>query len=197
MSVLREPVRARVVVSVLSGRWAEVWPALLTRLEEALGPADIVSDLRAFDHTNYYESEMGAPLFRRLVSFERLVPQDGLADLKFMAMALERELALPDGRRRVNLDPGLVTQERLVLATGKNFTHRVYQGRRIWADLTLIWQGGAWKTLPWTFSDYATPWAKTVLTEIRRAHRRTLEAGRDENRACPRNDLAGKGPSNA
>ena len=87
----------------------------------------------------------------------------------------------PGGSRRVNLDPGLITLERLVLASGKNFTHRVYLGQGIWADLTMIYnKKTGWVVLPWTFPDYATEDMKRRLTELRALYKTTVETAAQE-----------------
>jgi len=174
MSIPTPPLPAKLVCSVLSARFDTLWPATLAALEERFGPADSISDELAFDFTAYYDRELGTPIARRFLSFARLVPQDGLIAAKLATNALETALAGPDGRRRVNCDPGLLTQERLVLATGKNFTHRVYLGQGLYADLTLVFQAGSWQTLPWTFPDYASPALRDILTAIRDRYRQDL-----------------------
>jgi hypothetical protein len=159
VSTPREPSPGKLVLSVLAAEawWPDGWEPLRARLAESFGPVDYESEPLPFDHTGYYEEELGAPLFRRLLGFARLAPLDGLKDVKLATNVLERSLSRPDESRRVNLDPGLLTLERLVLASGKNFTHRVYLGSGIWADLTLIYnKRQGWVDLPWTFPDYAT-----------------------------------------
>jgi hypothetical protein len=123
-------------------------------LQERLGPVDMVSAWFPFDFTTYYEKEMGGPLHRRLMVFKPLVEQTELAAIKRMTNELEQKYQR-QGQRRVNVDPGYLLAERFVLATGKNFTHRIYIGEGIYADLTLIYQKGDFKTLPWTYPDYA------------------------------------------
>ena len=174
MSVPTLPLPGRAFLSVLGAHWDEFWPTLRPRLEELLGPADYESSPIPFILTSYYDAELGAPIHRRILSFERPLPLDGLAEIKLGTNTLEDEWARA-GRRLFNLDPGYITQERLVLATGKNFTHRVYLSQGIWADLTLIYQGGDWLDLPWTFPDYATPEVKTHLTRIREMYRDSLK----------------------
>lgn len=186
MSRPHEPVPAKLVCSVLAADLSAVWAPTLAALEEAFGPAELASLPLPFTHTAYYDDELGTPLWRRVLAFARLVPQDRLKEAKARTNALEDRLARPDGRRRVNLDPGLLTQERLVLATGKNFTHRIYLGDGIFGDLTLVFQAGSWQTLPWTFPDYASPEMTHILTDIRCRYRRDLrEASR---RAAPRKE---------
>jgi hypothetical protein len=170
MSIPTPPPPATLVVSILSSVWESIWPGLLGRLEELFGPAEFVSDPLPFDVTGYYDAEFGTPLARRVLGFERLVAQETLADVKLATNALENELLTEGCRRVVNLDPGFITPERLVLATGKNFTHRVYLKKGIFADLTLIYQKGDWRALPWTFPDYNSPEVRAILTDLRLGH---------------------------
>jgi Domain of unknown function (DUF4416) len=123
-------------------------------LQDRLGPVDMASAWLNFDFTTYYEKEMGGPLYRRLIVFKSLIAQTDLAAIKRMTNELEQNYQR-QGQRRVNIDPGYLLAERFVLATGKNFTHRIYIGQGIYADLTLIYQKGDFRTLPWTYPDYA------------------------------------------
>ena len=82
---------------------------------------------------------------------------------------LERRLSL-GGRRLVNLDPGYLARERLVLATGKNYTHRLYVGQGLYEEVTLIYQKGAWQSLPWTYPDYAGPDLLNFLDQARKKY---------------------------
>ena len=138
-------------------------------LQDRLGPVDMISAWLDFDFTTYYEKEMGAPLSRRLVVFKTLVEQTELAVIKRMTNALEQTYKR-QGQRRINIDPGYLLPERFVLATGKNFTHRIYIGQGIYADLTLIYQKGAFRTLPWTYPDYADKHLIDFLTLVRKKY---------------------------
>ena len=174
MSTPAIPKPAKTFLSVLSARWPEFWPALRPRLEALLGPADYESEPILFTQTSYYDAELGAPITRRILSFETPLPMDRLAENKLATNALELEWTR-SGQRLFNLDPGYITQERLVLATGKNFSHRVYLGQAIWADLTLIFHKGDWFDLPWTFPDYATTDIKAHLSRIRDMYKASLQ----------------------
>ncbi len=132
----------------------ELVKEIIQRLINKYGPVDIISPWFNFDFTTYYDREMGAPLFRRMFVFKQLIKQTDLAEIKSVTNAIESEFSDND-KRCVNIDPGYMLRERFVLATGKNFTHRIYIGRGIYADLTLIFQKGSFKTLPWTYPDYA------------------------------------------
>lgn len=135
-------------------------------LEKQFGPVDFVSRWLLFDYTDYYTPEMGGPLFRRVLSFKRLIEQDQLPRIKNYTNALEQKW-VRNGKRRINIDPGYLLPARFVLATGKNFAHRIYIGHSIYADLTLLYENGRFKTLPWTYPDYADPSLQVVLGQIR------------------------------
>lgn len=165
MSVRRVPRPARLLVSVIykeERRFAEVLP----RLERALGPVERTSEPFPFDRTEYYGKEMGEPLFRRFAVMERLVPRDALAAAKIGAEELEREFS-ENGMRTVNLDPGILTEENFLLATGKNYSHRVYLRDGVFADLTLVFMKGEYRTLPWTYPDIATAQIRAFLSGVR------------------------------
>ena len=176
MSLPGDPGPALAVLSVLSARMAGLWPDILARAADLFGPPCHVSPELPFAFTTYYDAELGTPIVRRMLGFSRLVPQDALAGMKLATNALEKDFTRPDGRRRVNLDPGLLTQERLVLGTGKNFGHRIYLGRGIFADLTLVFRKGSWHILPWTFPDYRSPALLAELTTLRGLFRQLLDA---------------------
>ena len=180
MSVPNEPLPAKLFLSILSARWEAFWPGLLEELNKTFGKADYVSEPIAFVQTSYYDKELGTPISRRVLGFEELVPQDRLPEIKLATNALEEKYARKDGNRIFNLDPGLITLERLVLATGKDFTHRIYLGQGIRADLTLIYTGGGWQKLPWTFPDYAGPELQAHLTRLRDAYKQEITREREK-----------------
>ena len=117
---------------------------------------DFLSASGAFPYTAYYDDEMGQGIRRQTASFLDLVAPESLPDIKLRTNEIENNL-LRDGKRKVNIDPGLLSPENFILATGKNFTHRVYLRDGIYADLTLVYQKGAYRPLPWTYPDYREP----------------------------------------
>jgi hypothetical protein len=108
-----------------------------------------------FDRTRYYAREMGWPLHRRFIAFKDLIRPDDLVTIKLKTNELERKHLQEENKRAVNIDPGYISLERLILATGKNYTHRIYLSRGIFADLTLLFQRGSFRPLEWTYRDYA------------------------------------------
>ena len=143
--------------------------SVATDLAEKFGSVDMVSPWFPFNYTDYYEAEMGGPLFRRVFTFSKLVKQSALAEIKLITNDLELKYS-KDSRRIVNLDPGYMVHARFVLATGKDYTHRIYIGRGIYADLTLIYTKGAFQQLPWTYPDYADKKMLNYLELVRKRY---------------------------
>ncbi|MFC1885523.1 DUF4416 family protein [Thermodesulfobacteriota bacterium] len=141
---------------------------------ERMGPIDMVSTWLPFNFTAYYGPEMGGPLFRRMLSFKTLIKQSALAEIKLMTNDIERAFS-KNGKRLVNIDPGYLLNERFVLATGKNFTHRIYIGRGIYADLSLIYQKGRFQKLPWTYPDYTEINMISFLEKVRNKYQADLK----------------------
>ncbi len=174
MSQPEMPRPGKLFLSILSSRWELFQEELLRALSQQFGRVDFESPFIPLTETDYYNRELGTPIFRRIYTFYPLVELSGLPEIKLVTNKLE-EKYLRDKKRLFNLDPGLLTLERLVLGTGKNFTHRIYLDQGIWADLTLIFARGDWVDLPWTFPDYASEKIKTHLREIRTNYREQLQ----------------------
>ncbi len=168
MSQPQPPKPAKLLVGVLM-KDKPLVERVAKNLVEKFGAIDQVSKWLPFDYTNYYEPEMGGPLYRRLFSFERLIQQESLAAIKLDTNAIEARYVTPNGRR-VNIDPGYLLHERFVLATGKNFSHRIYIGSGIYADLTLVYAKGALQTLPWTYPDYASEEIRDFILQARQKY---------------------------
>jgi len=126
--------------------------------EAAWGPVALESARFRFDATDYYEASMGAEISKVFYAFERLIDPGDIVAIKLRANEIEAEFAadVPDGPPRpVNLDPGYVTEGKLVLVSTKDFAHRVYLGGGIYAEVTLQYAHGRWVAGRQTFPDYA------------------------------------------
>jgi hypothetical protein len=165
MSQSQTPKPAKLVIGFFLKEKNLVVP-VVKALVDKFGPVDIVSPWFPFNFTTYYEAEMGAPLFRRMLAFETMIKQSALSDIKLTTNDLELEYS-KNSKRMINLDPGYMLRERFVLATGKNYSHRIYIGKRIYADLTLIYIKGRFRKLPWTYPDYAEQNMLTYLERVR------------------------------
>jgi hypothetical protein len=147
---------------------------VLEVLVRRYGEIDFKSDVLPFDLTNYYTKEMGEKLFRRLVAFHPLIPRESLVAIKRETNEIEETYSVED-RRRINIDPGYISAEHLILATTKGYTHRPYLGAGIYADLTLIYERGEFRPLKWTYPDYASPKMRELLTHLRKRYVKELK----------------------
>jgi len=165
MSIPKPPFPAKLVIGIFM-KEKHLFESIAKELVSINGAADIISSWFLFDYTSYYEKEMGTPLFRRLMAFETLIKQSSLPVIKNRTNELELEYST-NGSRIINVDPGYMLQERFVLATCKNYAHRIYIGKGVYADLTLTYTKGAFCKLPWTYPDYAEKNMQNFLIKVR------------------------------
>ncbi len=129
-----------------------------------------------FPDTRTYAKSMGeGPLLRKFFFLRAPWPQDGLAPVKRAAIEIEEEVQAGEDfpvRRAVNIDPGLLNDCRVILASTKDHAHRIYRGDGIWEEITLVFRGGAFEPLAWTYPDFRNPDYATYFASIRK---RSLE----------------------
>jgi hypothetical protein len=184
LGALRHPDPSLLVVAVFSRHDdALAWAG--EQLQRLHGPLGLVSPTYEFLHTAYYEPTMGPQLRKQILSFQNLVAPDSLAALKLQTNRLEDELAV-SGRftepRPLNVDPGLLSLGKFLLATTKDQAHRVYVGRGIFAEVTLRYEAGAFEPWPWTYADYREPLVRAFLKEAREYYRLRLREVRYDAR---------------
>lgn len=138
----------------------------LANLLETLGETEEITEEMEFSHTDYYKDEMGENLKRRLLLFKSLRKREDLPNIKIKTNEIEKRLS-NRGNRTVNIDPGYITLENVILATTKNYTHRIYLGGGIYGDLTLIFKGGTYRPLEWTYPDYASQQIISIFNKWR------------------------------
>ena len=154
----------------------KLWEIAKNSLCEKWGEIEIISDKTGFDRfTDYYRPEMGENLIRFWVAFTDLHSPDDLIRLKWDCTEIENILA-QNSERKINLDPGYITEAKIILASFKNFSHRIYIGDCVYADMQLIWRGGKFVPMQWTFADYKSDTAQNFLTKLRNLYRIRLKA---------------------
>ena len=142
---------------------------LKARLEKLFGPVSVITPPIPFDFTDYYNSEMGEGIERFFIAFDNLVSPDTLADIKTATDELELDYAI-DGNRHINLDPGLITEGNVILATTKNRSHRIAIGRSLYAEVTLIYHSHGFESFPWTYADYRSEAVQNELLMLRKRY---------------------------
>ncbi|RMF75446.1 MAG: DUF4416 family protein [Planctomycetota bacterium] len=183
MGELRRVGGVKLICGMLSGD-ADLLARAAQLLARSFGAVDLTSDTWPFDQTDYYEAEMGPNLLRRFVSFERLASPDQLASIKRETNALEERIAdecvALGVRRPVNLDPGYVHSGKLVLASTKDASHRIYLGHRVYAEVTLQYRHGQWRPQEWTYADYRQGHYFPFFSEVRERLLRALRSDEGE-----------------
>ncbi len=152
----------------------------LDRIAAEFGRIDHQSPTEPFTFTDYYNDEMGDTLYRQYLSVEPLITVADLPALKHRTNDLEVEMArIESGRRRrqVNIDPGYLTQAKLVLATTKDYTHRLYIGDGIFAEVTLCYQRPeGFQPFPWSYPDYARREVCEFFNKVRDTFRNQIHS---------------------
>lgn len=133
------------------------------------GKTDSKSRDIPFNFTDYYSPEMGEGLFRTFASFETLRPPSEFLEIKLRCVDIEKKFSV-EGKRRINIDPGYLSESKLVLLTTKDFSHRIYVGKGIYAEVQIYFRNKYWNDLPWTYPDYRTGEYKDIFLSIRREY---------------------------
>jgi hypothetical protein len=166
---LKEPSPVKLIVGILASD-ERCLAAARDAVLASLGPADLLSAVWPFEQTDYYTDEIGPHVLRQFVSIEQPIHPGELTDIKHRTNEIEQELAAALAMpfpRPVNLDPGFIEPSKLILASTKNFAHRIYIGRRMYAEVTLVFDKGQWRVLPYTFPDYKRPEYQEFFSTVR------------------------------
>jgi len=153
---LKAPKPVKLIIGILAAD-RQCLHAAIEALIDKFGNADFVSEVWPFEKTDYYKDQTGEYILRQFVSIERLIDPGKLAKIKHRTNKLERKLASKLGvplPRPVNLDPGIIEPSKLILATTKNYSHRIYIGKKMYAEVTLVFDKGHWRALDYTYPDY-------------------------------------------
>lgn len=140
---------------------------VLNVLKENFGEVLLKSEVIPFIHTTYYNKEMGDDLLRQWYAFDNLVVPDVLADMKHRTNEIEESFLNNNSGRKVNIDPGFITLSNLILASTKDFSHRIYIGKGIYAEVTFIYKNKAFVPLEWTYPDHQEPKALEFFQKAR------------------------------
>jgi hypothetical protein len=145
-------------------------------LKRRFGPIDFESEPLAFNYTDYYRKELGDNLTRKFLSFKKLILPDALAKIKVETNKIEEKLS-KTGLRQVNLDPGYLAFSKLVLASTKDYAHRIYLGHGVYAEITLDYHNKDYRPQEWTYPDYKTQEYLSVFNRIRQIYSEQLKEG--------------------
>ena len=165
MGISQQPLKVKSFVAVLC-RPDVNKEELLEMLKPAFGGIDCSYGPVPFIFSDYYQEEMGTGLSKSYYTFEMLMDRETLAAKKNFTNHLEQGL-LVNGKRRVNLDPGYLARDKLVLASTKDFYHRLYLSDGIYGEVTLHFRKGEFRYFSWTYPDYKDQAFLEFLTKAR------------------------------
>ena len=174
MGIPVRPLPVKLIVGMIAKDTA-LFGKLQDVLTKKFGRLDALSPVFEFNLTDYYLREFGTDLKRLFLSFERLISPESLTKIKQATNALEKRFSKKAGQRRVNLDPGYVTLSKLVLASTKNYGHRIYAGSGIFQEITLYFQDGTFRPGRWTYPDYRTQDHILFFNTVREKYRQQIE----------------------
>ena len=135
-------------------------------LEKRFGKIDFQSQILPFTHTDYYAKEFGKDLKRRFISFKDLILPEDLPKIKIATNRIEQKLSCRQSRL-INIDPGYVDLVKLVLASTKDYKHRIYLSEGIYAEVTLFYQAKTFRPWEWTYPDYKTDEYVAIFNQVR------------------------------
>jgi hypothetical protein len=152
MGAIKPPESALLFVSTLYNG-EEIFNQSKVILENNFGDILYLSPPLSWDYSSYYKDEIGWPLFRQIIFFKNLIDPGLLTDIKLKTNEIESAFTL-DGKRQINLDPGYLTLSKIVFASTKNYAHRLYLGKGIYGEITLIYKDGTYSPHMFTYRDY-------------------------------------------
>lgn len=183
MGIIRPPERAILFIAMLSMDERIVRECFLVLIKEF---GEVLYETPIFDWnwSDYYKKEMGDSIKRTFIFFKEPIDSSTLAEIKLKTNEIERLFSRTDQgaamKRRINLDPGYLTLSKVVLASTKNYCHRIYLGRGIYAEVTLYYRDNSFRPHIFTYRDYADPSTISIFNNARHMLRSILSEKRDE-----------------
>jgi hypothetical protein len=165
MGTPKSPEPVKLFIGVMYDKDASI-DDVLGRLNKKFGPCEFSCGPLPFIWTDYYEKEMGKDLLKIFCCYKKLIDRDKLPPIKLWTNALERDYP-GNGGRRVNIDPGYLSRDKLVLASTKDFYHRLYLGDGIYGEVTLHFRRDVFRYFSWTYPDYKEAAVHEMLIKAR------------------------------
>ena len=170
MGAIHDFEKEKLVIGVSFHR-EDILEAAMRDVCEKFGDWDMVSPDYSFSdgYSTYYDGELGGKGTRRIYSFEKTVDPTLQAEIKEFTNEIEKKYSV-DGKRLINLDPGLMSHGRFMLSTTKNASFRIPLKRGIYTEMTLFYARGRWQKLLWTYMDYQSDTVLNFLEKVRKKY---------------------------
>lgn len=166
MAHIKQIPRVRLILGIM---YKDTYEKALQLLKDRFGEIDNKSDEYNFDFTDYYEKETGNNLKKQIITFKELIDRDNLSEIKHFTNRIEDQLS-ENNKRKINLDPGYLTEHNIVLASAKELPHKISTGKGMFGDVVLEYRKGDYQESRHTFPDFKTRLVKDFLLKIRKAY---------------------------
>jgi len=153
MGIIKKPTKAILFTGILYNNRVNK-ELIFNTIENEFGNIILTSETFLFTETDYYEHEMSKNLKRVFIGINKLIDMEDIVDIKLKTNTIENDMFTVEKKRNVNIDPGYITSAKVVLATTKNFQHRIYLRDGIYAEVTLRYRKNRFEPWEWTFKDY-------------------------------------------
>ncbi len=174
MGKIKSPEQALLFVGALYSDH-EIFVQSKEILTRNFGDSLSVSPPLPWDYSSYYKDELGWPIMRQFIFFRNPIDPGNLTGIKLLTNEIEDSFSVDD-KRRINLDPGYLTLSRIVLASTKNRAHRIYLGKGIYGEVTLLYteKEGTFKPHLFTYMDYQEKSCIDVFMNARQMFQKIL-----------------------
>ena len=172
MRELGKPAESYFFVGMLTGE-KDLFARAIDELDHFFGPVLRETEPISWEHSTYYEEELGNNVLRKFVFYARPVDQIDLVEAKKITMEVEIKLGrgiTGETLRRINIDPGCMTQAKLVLASSKDFSHRIYIGGGVHAEVTLYFKDESFRPFFYTYQDYKDEKNISLFNAVRKEY---------------------------
>ncbi len=139
---------------------------VLPVLQKRFGRIFFQSNVQRWKYSDHYNKELGTPIYRIFLFFDEIIDPSTLADIKLFTNNIEA-IYSHAGKRQINLDPGYITLAKVVLASTKNYSHRIYLGKGIYAELALFYKSRQFIPMPYTYNDYKDQTYLAMFMKVR------------------------------
>jgi hypothetical protein len=180
MGIIKEPAPVKYFCGIITA-FPDVIEPILKALERILGEIDLKTGPFEWNYTSYYSKEMGEDLKKYFFSFKELRSPAELSVIKIGTNSIEDETAAAFQKvgRPANLDPGYISPAAMILASTKPFSHRIYIGGGIYAQVDYLFkEKGRIEFNPWVYPDYKTAGYLDFFSSMRKELIKELNADR-------------------
>jgi hypothetical protein len=166
------------LIAAVTSRYPAALDWTIDKTTAAWGEVSLRSSVFDFTETDFYTESMGTDLKKQFIVFDRLLDPSELPPKKIQSNRWEVEYsehAQSEEIRPLNIDPGYISEAKLVLATTKDRDHRIYLSDGIFAEVTLHFRAKQWTSSRWTYPDYQRDDFQEFFTKCRNLLRERIK----------------------